>query len=124
MSYTANMLCPESTKQKWHELEWQEKSSFCVQAVMLPVQNASENIAILLMNFRKTKVKSEEKQLKFLTVCDQYSIILIPSHWQQSKNKDQIKTLLRPIYLSDKNTALYGVILSDRRAIRNTWDNM
>ena len=92
---------------------------------MLPVQNASENIAILFMNFRKTEVKSEEKPLKFITVCDQYSIILIPSHWQQSKKqKGQIKTLLRPRYLSDKNIALCGKILSDRRAIRNTWDNI
>ena len=57
---------------------------------MLPVQNASENIAILFMNFRKTEVKSEEKPLKFITVCDQYSIILIPSHWQQSK-KQKVK---------------------------------
>ena len=28
------------------------------------------------------------------------------------------------MYLSDKNIALCGKILSDRRAIRNMWDNI
>lgn len=28
------------------------------------------------------------------------------------------------MYLSDKNIALCGIILSDRRAIRNMWDNI
>ena len=83
------MLCPESTKEKWHELEVAGKKQLlctvCFKCLlMLPVQNTSENIAILFMNFRKTKVKSEEKQFKFITVCDQYRIILIPSHWKQS----------------------------------------
>lgn len=44
---------------------------------MLTVQNELENITILFVNFKKTKVKSEEKPLKLLTLSDQRGIILI-----------------------------------------------